>query len=90
MLVPGVAGLSVGVVDRSRHGVVRDVVEERVVRAGDGRAAGQAVQVETARHAFDQTVVGDDLSVAVRTEDEVAVRVGCEQRHIEDVGVGRA
>ena len=58
-----------------------------MVRAGDHCAVGQAVQVEAARHAFDQTLVGYDLSVSVDPENDVAVRVGCEQRHIEDVRV---
>ena len=41
---PGRSQVPVGVVDRSRHRVVGDVVEECVVRAGDDRAVGQAVR----------------------------------------------
>ena len=72
-----------------RHGVVRDVVEEgwpvRSALAGTERARAAVVR----RVRLDETGRGDELGEAVRAGDELAVGVGGQQRHVEDVGVGQ-
>ncbi|MNF49664.1 hypothetical protein D3C84_309430 [compost metagenome] len=85
--------------DDDRRGIVGDVVEETMPGAhGIGQTDGSC-QV-----AFDQlsdviSRPGDAVSTvtdanhhlrhAVRPADEVAVRIGCQQRHVVHVGVGQ-
>ena len=86
---------------RDRCGVVRDVVEEgaadgdcRVVQpvecAVGGDRGGEIALQEALRHDVGGRVgeVDDELRQAIRAADEIAVRVGGQQRHRAHVGIG--
>ena len=91
------ADLDVAVGDAVRHGVVGDVGEEGVAGAdgADGRRIdrGAGVPETTMSSAVfgmpSSADAGDHLREAVRVGNEVAVRVGAQQRHVADVGVGQ-
>ncbi|CAB4556402.1 unannotated protein [freshwater metagenome] len=82
-------GVLVGHLRATRRGVVRDVVEERVAGPHRVRREGDARPTVGRRVALDESGGGDDLWIAVRARDESAVRVGREQRDVEDVRVGQ-
>ena len=96
----GVSDELAGSVD-DRHGVVRDVVEEgaadgdrRVVQpvecAVGGNRGGEIALQEALRHDVGGRVgeLDDELRQAIRAADEIAVRVGGQQRHRAHVGIG--